>query len=78
MRPIPEKADQAVRFILERIATSADAFDIEAAADLGEDTVRQWFYQEHKLGPSIKIVRRALNAIGYDLAVVPLNEGESG
>lgn len=75
---IPERADPAVRFVLEAILAGQQrgerraALQIEADADLGHDTVRKWFYQRHVQGPRIGCVRRVLNALGYDLQIVKL------
>lgn len=70
------KTDPAVRFImwLTRDYGSVAMMELEVAADLGTDTLRQWQYRvpNSRWGPHISTVRRALNALGYDLAIVPL------
>lgn len=72
---IPPNVDPIVRFILQRVRGSRAQAELEVAAGLGTDTVRRWHYRKHNLGPRIFVVRRALNAMGYDLAIVPLPDG---
>lgn len=74
---IPDDCDPAVRFILSEIGGSARASrDVEARAGLGLDTIRMWIYRAHHHGPYLPVVRAALNAMGYDLAIVRLGAAE--
>jgi hypothetical protein len=76
---IREDLDPAVKFVLHAIRdreTDENTFwRIEAGSGLGMHTVRMWQYQPMTRGPYITSVRAALNALGYDLAVVPLQNG---
>lgn len=80
---IPASADPAVRFALEQLPRRRDYhgpntwWRIEAGAGLGQDTLRHWLYQKHKHGPAISTVRRVLNALGYDLAIIPLSREDA-
>ena len=82
---VPPNIDPAVEFVLSEIETAQQAGDrercywrVETDAGLGTDTIRMWPYRRHKpgLGPRIGVVRRALNALGYDLAVVRLGDDQ--
>lgn len=75
--------DAAVAFILRKTGGVKAARELEADADLGHDTIRWWLYGNGtgRVGPGIKGVRRALNALrtadapfGYDLAIVRRND----
>ena len=66
--------DPAVAFVLCKTGGVKAARELEADAGLGHDTIRLWLYGNgERLGPGIKTVRRALNALGYDLVVSPLD-----
>ena len=71
---IPEDADPIVRFILREVRGTTALRALEAEAGLGLDTLRMWMYGRHKRGPLLMVVRAALNAMGYDLAIVPFND----
>ena len=81
---IPEHLDPALQFILRAIL-ERDPDDltrtwwrVEAGAGLGKDTLRCWLYHHRRdtvrarRGPPIDYVRRALNVLGHDLAIVSL------
>jgi len=73
---LPDHLDPAVHELLEYlIRNDIPWLRVEIDADLGASTVRRWAYREDGpsvRGPGINYVRRALRAIGKDLAVVDL------
>ena len=76
---IPDRADQAVQFVLHTILDAQSNGDltmswwrVEAGAGVGTGALRCWLYRN--FDPKIGTVRRALNALGYDLAIVSLEE----
>jgi hypothetical protein len=68
---IPADADPAVRFILKVARGVLASRQLEVNANLGQDTIRTRLYRGHRWGPHIGMVQRALNVLGYDLAIVP-------
>lgn len=73
---IADDLDPAAQFVLRAIRARAPqhTWHVETDANLGKDTIRSWYYRRHIHGPSIKVVRAALRALGYDLAVVPFDK----
>jgi hypothetical protein len=65
-------ADPAVQFVLAKLPGSKSVMVAECAAGLGTDTIRMWRYHG---SPRMDTLRRALNAVGYDLAVVDISTG---
>jgi hypothetical protein len=66
---IPADPDPAVRFILKVARGVLASRQLEVNANLGQDTIRTRLYCGHRWGPHIGMVRRALNVLGYDLAM---------
>jgi hypothetical protein len=62
-------ADPAVVFLIKQTPGMRRTMEVEVAAGLG-DTTRSWRYRS---SPSIGCLRRALNAAGYDLAIVDIH-----
>lgn len=80
---IPNGHDPALIFLLSEIRNRLYVdpppvwLRIETRAGVGEGTLRRWMYAgPGQRGPSICTVRAGLNALGYDLAIVPLERDE--
>ena len=78
--------DPAMQFVLDLVQSQPRRQEgrrylmLEADANLGHDTIRAWLYRKpsrHGRGPTIATVRAALQALGYDLEVVPLRQSNS-
>jgi hypothetical protein len=70
---IHEHADPAVQFLLRKAPGGAMLRRVEVDADLGIGSVRVWRYRSQ---PRVDTLRRALNALGYDLAVIDMRTRE--
>lgn len=68
---IPDHLDPAMRFILEQ-APGVEKEGLELAAGIGANTLGAWLHQNVK-SAKIDTVRKVLNALGYDLAIVELD-----
>lgn len=74
---VHDRADAAVQFVLKHLRDRAACELVEAYAGMGRQTLYQWRYRGHG-NPGIRTVRRVLNVLGFDLAIVPRVEEDEG
>jgi hypothetical protein len=72
---IPQ-GDPAVEFLLRELHRRRLAcWKLEADAELGVDTIRALHYRALGRGPSISTIRKALDALGFDLVIKKRGDG---